>query len=319
LVDGHLFINFYCTVYYALYFYLNITILYVVMFWTGRVNVFNQLHSYWKGDEVTLSTLREPNFDGAKNAVCEIRPASLADAQGIAKLLNESFEPPKSKAKMAITTEWVRESFGNGTLWVVAKDPLGTVRGCISSSRISAPYPTHLGSTSCSMALREWGIMDWYCVHPLWREKGVGSDLLEAIDFITYTIGRKAHVFIKEGLPLLQPQIPIYSTFLKVRKAGNPQVKQMREGTGLLVFPYMCNDSQGVPLVRLEGIVTGSTQDIHEWEAALDNDLPECWAFVSGVNKTLDARWKQDSLVSVYAFRWNAGKWLGKPPNSEII
>jgi hypothetical protein len=288
------------------------------MFWKGRVNAFKQLYSYWNGEEVTLADLEGPQFDGPKNTSCKIRPGSVSDAQGIAKLLNECFEPPKSKAKTAVTSEWVKESFGFGTLWIVAKDSLGTVRGCISSSRISAPYPTHLGSTSCSMALREWGLIDWYCVHPLWREKGVGSDLLEAIDFITYTIGRKAHVFLKEGLPLIQPQIPIYCTFLRVRKAGNPQVKQMREGTGLLIFPYMCNDSEGVPLVRVEGLVNASAEHVKEWEEALDKDLPPCWVFVSG-GQTLDAGWKQDSLVSVYAFRWNAGKWLGKPPNSEII
>lgn len=287
------------------------------MFWKGRVNVFKQLYSYFCSEDLTLADLEEPTFTGATNTVCEIRPASIADAKGIATLLNEFFEDSKSKAKMAVSVEWVRETFGYGTLWVVAKDPLGTVRGCISSSRISAPYPTHLGSTSCSMALREWGLIDWFCVHPLWREKGVGSDLLTAIDFITYTIGRKAHVFLKEGFPLVS-QIPIYSTFLKVRKAGNPHIKQMREGTGLLVFPYMCNDSEGIPLVRVEGLTNGSAEHVKEWEEALDKDMPPCWVFVSA-GQTLDARWKQDSLVSVYAFRWNAGKWLGTPPNVEII
>jgi len=291
------------------------------MFWKGRVNAFKQLYSYFRSEDLSLAELEEPRFSEATNTMCEIRPASIHDVQGISNLLNECFEPPKSKAKVAVTPEWVKESFIHGTLWVIAKDPLGTVRGCVSSSRISAPYPTHLGSTSCSMTMREWGLIDWYCVHPLWRDKGVGSDLLSAIDFITYTIGRKAHVFLKEGLPLLQPQFPIYSTFLKVRKAGNADVKHMRDGTGLGVFPYLCNDSEGIPLVRVEGISNPSVtkEQLAEWEAALDKELPPCWIFVSGANMTVDPRWKQDSLVSVYAFRWNAGKWLGKPPNSEII
>ena len=214
------------------------------MFWKGRVSTVSQIMSYLQGHEITLANdLIKATANPIKNKVCSVRPASVKDSEGIAKLLNEWFEPRHTRSKVAVTSEWVRRSFlEDHALWIVAKDLRGTVRGCVSSFRIGSPYPSTIGSNTCGQSsMREWGLIDWYCVHPLWREKGVGSDLLSIMDYITYTIRRRAHVFLKEGMPLLQ--LPIYSTFLKVRRAGNSNVKHMREGTGLIVFPYQCNDS----------------------------------------------------------------------------
>ena len=155
-----------------------------------------------------------------------------------------------------------------------------------------------------------WGIVDWFCVHPLWRSKGVGRALLEALDYSTFTMGRKAHVFLKEGYPLPLPHIPVYVTRLYCRRAGNPAVKVIPKADW--IYPYMTKEtSTGLPLIRV--------CPVHEWEQRLDTLLPPCIVFVSSGHDRLDARWKPDSLVSLYAFRWVAGKWFGTRPNSMIV
>jgi hypothetical protein len=120
-------------------------------------------------------------------------------------------------------------------------------------------------------------------------------------------------------MPLPLPHVPIYVTWLKCRKAGNPLVKQMRDDTGLAVYPYLeVERSSGIPLVRIEGLHDES--ELNEWENALDSELPVSWVFVSGSCIVDDKRgWQTDSLVSMYAFRWSPGKWLGSLPHSSIL
>jgi hypothetical protein len=247
--------------------------------------------------------------------------ANTNDVNGITNLLNKYFEPTNSRAKTAVTAEWIQSTFTvNHAIWVVARDRLGTVRGCVCSLHSVAPYPNSLGG--CSSNATAWSIIDWFCVEPLWQEIGMGSRLLELLDFISYNVGRKAHIFIKEGLPLLS-QIPFYSTFLRCRRSGNTSVNKMREGTGLSVYMYHTIEKDtGLHLVRVEGIREPSTKKeaIKEWEDALDRELPPCWVFVTGADHIDERRgWKLDSLVSVYAFRWLPGKWTGSAPHVDII
>jgi hypothetical protein len=292
------------------------------MFWQGKITLFQHLEAYFAGREVVFAEgIKDPEIPEKPNEACGIAVGTVNDAEGISKLLNEYFEGPESKSKTTSTAEWVKWTFkNNSAIWIVAKDWGGTVRGCVSSFRCAPPYPNAMAGCAISYP---WGIVDWYCVHPLWRDKGVGRDLLKGLDLMTFKIGRKAHIFLKEGLPLPLPHIPIYSTFLYCRRAGSPAVKKMRQGTGLGIWPYQTEEySTGLPLVRVEGIrqEDATLEQIRDWENALDNELPECIVFISGNDKKdPEFGWKQDTLVSVYAFRWIAGKWLGKPINREIL
>jgi hypothetical protein len=149
--------------------------------------------------------------------------------------------------------------------------------------------------------------------------------MLEALDLITFRMGRKAHIFLKEGYPLVKllSHIPIYSTFLYCRRAGSPLINKMRQGTGLGVTPYQCNDREtGLPLVKVEGIrgYKRDTTEIAKWEDALDKELPACWVFVTGADHIDEKRgWRMDSMVTMYAFRWIAGKWLGGVPDVRVL
>jgi GNAT superfamily N-acetyltransferase len=290
------------------------------MFWKGKVSIFKQLTAFAKQSEVSLIDLNIPELPSALTASpggCKITVSKLEDVVGISKLLNEWFYETDARAKAAVTPEWVQASYiQNEAIWIVAKDIGGTIRGCVASFRMVAPYPNSL--EGCGK-MHPWGLVDWYCLHPLWRSKGVGSALLETLDLVTYRIGRKAHVFLKEGNPLALPHIPIYFTWLKCRKAGNPGIKKMSENTGLTVYPYSeIERESGIPLIRVEGLQDKT--DLKEWEDALDSQLPVSWVFVSGSAVVDDKRgWKTDSLVSMYAFRWSPGKWLGFAPDTSII
>jgi|UniRef100_A0A6C0DK69 GNAT superfamily N-acetyltransferase len=288
------------------------------MFWKGKISVFKQFELFMKQADVSLAQIEQPGLPENLNpGKCTVSVSKLKDVDGIAKLLNEWFEDPSSKTKANVTPQWIRQTFlDNHSIWIVAKDVNGTIRGCVSSFIINPPYPNSL--TGCGKP-HPWGIVDWYCVHPLWRSKGLGSTLLEVLDFVTYRVGRKAHVFLKEGMPLSLPHIPIYTTWLKCRRAGNPNVKQMSEYTGLSVYPYQeVERATGIPMVRIEGL--SNERDVAEWEDALDRELPECWVFVSGDCLVKNEKgWQTDSLVSMYAFRWSPGKWLGSRPDTSIL
>jgi len=287
------------------------------MFWKGKVDILTHLDSYFRQKQLSLATeLAAPELPLTNQVYnCIIGVASVNDSGGIAKLLNECFEVGKVQTK--VTKEWVRSTYlKNAAIWIVARDSKGTVRGCISSFRIASPYKEDLLGCNCGQ-MPPWGIVDWFCVHPLWRGKGIASNLLETLDFISFRIGRKAHVFLKEGYPL--PQMPVYTTVLKYRKTGSPSVKQMRQDTGLLIHDYHCVEkATGIPIIRVEGHHNQS--DLAEWEETLDRELPVCWVFVSGSTLVDMGRgWKPDSLVSMYAFRWIPGKWLFKEPNQDIL
>ena len=287
------------------------------MFWKGKVTLYKQIEAFLKRSDLSLTTLEEPVLEIVTPGKCKISVSKLKDVEGISKLLNEFFEDTSSKSKATVTPEWIRSTYiDNQAIWIVARDPGGTIRGCVSSFRCEPPYPNSI--SGCGK-MYPWGMVDWFCVHPLWRSKGVGSALLETLDLITYKLGRKAHIFLKEGLPLPYPHIPIYVTWLKCRKAGSPEIKQMKDDTGLTVYPYNeVERDTGLPLVRVEGIRT--TNDLNDWEDTLDTSLPECWVFVSGSYLIDDKRgWQTDSLVSMYAFRWSPGKWFGSKPNSAIL
>jgi len=288
------------------------------MFWKGKVSIFKQMETFLRRCDVSLVDLEKPTvpsefFPGG----CKVIVSEFKDAQGISKLLNECFEERDSRAKASVKPEWIRETYmDNQAIWIVAKDSGGTIRGCVASFNIVGPYPNSLGSCG---KMNPWGLVDWFCVHPLWRSKGLGSSLLETLDLVTYNLGRVAHVFLKEGMPLPLPHVPIYSTILKCRKAGSPLVKQMREDTGLAVFPYNeVERSSDLPLIRVEGLK--SKAELKEWEDTLDSQLPECWVFVDGSSIVdYERGWKTDSLISMYAFRWSPGKWLGTAPDVSIM
>lgn len=272
------------------------------MFWSaGRVSSFLQIKAFLLGRPQSLVpySIQKPTTGTA--TIGQAR-----DAPGIAKLLNEFFEPASSRCQTAVTVEWVLSTFVNGAIWVVVKDRGHTIRGCIASIPCPSPY---LGTTQT-----QWGQVDWYCVHPLWRSKGLGTSLLETLDYATYIARRRAHVFLKEGMPLPLPHMPVYVTRLYCRRAGNPAVHLIPEQPG--VYPYQTKEkATGLPLVRVDPCADEISID--EWEESLDTFLPPCIVFVSVAPKSV--RWEQDSLVSMYAFRWVAGKWFGSRPNSAIL
>lgn len=261
------------------------------MFWKGRVSWFLHFEAFLR---------QRPTVPIDYTLIAPKKPALIAgtnDAPGIARLLNEWFEV-NPKCSTAVTVEWVLESLIHHDIWIVIKDIGGTIRGCICSSPCEAPYP----------GIDRYGIVDWFCVHPLWRSKGLGSSLLETLDYVTYQKGRRCHVFLKEGLPLPLPHIPVYATFLRCRRAGTPAITVMPLKNG--IYPYMTKERvTGLPLVRV---------DLDTWsEDQLDTMLPPCIALTSSESSERD--WKTDTLVSMYAFRWVAGKWFGSKPCGAIV
>jgi GNAT superfamily N-acetyltransferase len=279
------------------------------MFWKGRVSLTTNCIEYLRSSDLKLLDLKSPTLpSGELVGGCRISVSTLEDGPGIARLLNEYFEESSSKVRAYITPEIIQKTKSKKeAIWMVAKDRMGTIRGCVASIGTGAPYPNNLPN-------HIWGLIDWFCIHPLWRSKGIGSALLEALDFITYRLGRKAHIFLKEGIPLPLPHVPIYFTWLKRRRAGSKNIKALLH-TELHVESYNTVEKDtGLPLLKVDG--PSSESAVADWEEMLDTEFPECWVFVD--NQTpidYEKGWITDSLVSMYAFRWTPGKYLGSKPS----
>ena len=264
------------------------------MFWNQRMASWvRTLDAFFKGDQLRLSDLIVSDKISPLTVL-----ATCADSLGVVNLLNECFET-NSRSTTAVTMEWFIQSILlDKAIWIVSKDRFGTVRGCICSRPSEAPYPNSVSVN--------WGIVDWYCVHPLWRSKGIGSALLETLDTISFRIGRKAHIFLKEGSLLLIPQIPVYTSFLYCRQAVNSKIHEVPKLNW--IYPYMTKEKEtGLPLLRIDFSQVSDSD--------LDTLLPQCIVFSSSYQKG----WKRDTLVSIYAFRWIPGKWLGSAPHSSIF
>lgn len=61
--------------------------------------------------------------------------------------------------------------------------------------------------------------IDCFCIHPMWRKKGIGSLLLTALHNETTSRGMYHALFLKEGAPLSLPNLtPLYSSLFIYRK-----------------------------------------------------------------------------------------------------
>ena len=153
------------------------------MFWKGKVSLWAHLEAFLRQRPTTpiAYTVTEPR----ESAIV----AQTSDAAGIAKLLNAHFET-NPRCSTAVTVNWVLESILlHDAIWIVSKDTGGTIRGCVCSSACKPPYPDAYDGIYC--------IVDWFCVHPLCRSKGLGSSPLETMNYVKYERGRRCHLFLK--------------------------------------------------------------------------------------------------------------------------
>ena len=95
------------------------------MFWKGRVSLLSQINAAWSKHELALaSRMPAPELteNGTSNPYYRVDIANINDAEDIAQLLNTHFEPSNSRAKTAVTGEWIQSTFiVKQAIWVVAR------------------------------------------------------------------------------------------------------------------------------------------------------------------------------------------------------
>jgi len=98
-----------------------------------------------------------------------------------------------------IPSEVISDGFiHKGWLGIEARDETNHLVGLIISKYIKILYSSEFPF----VPLKECGIVDYFCVVPAWRKRGVGTALLFRLHEITRTRGRIAHIFASEGGPL---------------------------------------------------------------------------------------------------------------------
>ena len=146
------------------------------------------------------------------------------------------------------------------------------------------------------------GIMDYFCIHPLYRKSGIGSRLLYEIDLATSLTGRLSHIFMKEGSPLW---------WLPPLKTG---YWVWREKGISCIF-----NSEKVKVINSNYRSTSANDQIGQL-VILDTSVTQ-----EEINRICDASpfrivlalkdecptWNIDSSYTCYAFNWTPGSFAG--------
>lgn len=89
-----------------------------------------------------------------------------------------------------------------------------TIIGCCVSKPLGRMKFSH-------ETLEQGGLVEYFCVHKLYRNNGIASRLLDELVVQTAKQGRMVHCFLKEGFPLLRLP-PLYTSYYIVRQRMLP-------------------------------------------------------------------------------------------------
>lgn len=193
----------------------------------------------------------------------------IKHARDIANLLRKHYEM-FPRCRIILSEERIRRGFLYDK-WLgvgFVSEKTNELIGCIFSRSLG---DLHVGNN----IVPNTGLVDFFCVHRDWRGKGIASFLLQELTYLTATVGRIVHIFIKEGLPL-SPLPPIW-TGNYIWRNKKHIIEKYLENKGLTIssIEEVKNTSLQIPEMSirnlpsgpyLPGGVTGDSQ-IYVWNS----------------------------------------------------
>jgi len=174
-------------------------------FWSSNPNV-----SYWSYIKSVFTTNTAPYL--LKNTTNNINKEDLKNTPGViykraisqnakeySKFIETYFNYVKNETQTVIPPEIIEEGLrSNRWYGIEARDEILNIIGIVFSLQVQYLY----SSEYSKQPLIECGLVDYFCVSPKWRSKGVGSNLLTKLFELTSQNNRKPHIFASEGSAL---------------------------------------------------------------------------------------------------------------------
>jgi len=157
----------------------------------------------------------------------------------VCQFLYDYFGNPPQKPRFAIP---IQHLLSNTDLLLLARDNSSRIVGCIRYHDIGVLYHNK----------ERIYAVDCFCIHPEWRGKGVGRQLLYRLHCYANQIGIPHAVFLKEGSTVNPFVTPLYSGTYVYRSCSKP------------------NSPNGPSLRRL------SVKDAVKWLTVYQNCNPSC-------------------------------------------
>jgi GNAT superfamily N-acetyltransferase len=154
------------------------------------------------------------------------------------------------------------------------------------------------------------GIVDFFCVSPSWRKKGLGRCLLRSLVNATASQNRILHFFIKEGMPLFCMP-PLYQGNYIWRKTQK-QGKSSPTPGFLFINLYHRSLPEGHSLGELSLYPKGF--DPEKVENAIDHSGFDILIMDSKFPHLVERGWKNDSTYQWYCFNFHPGSFFQKEP-----
>lgn len=122
------------------------------------------------------------------------------------------------KSRCSITTEKLQIAIQNGWICVGAFSASNELIGTVISRPLGKMVYTnrYRGPQFGSQTFENVGYIDFFCVHPEFQKKNIGSELLHFVDAVASQQDRQIHFFTKEMSPLYSLP-PIYTSQYIVR------------------------------------------------------------------------------------------------------
>jgi GNAT superfamily N-acetyltransferase len=227
-----------------------------------------------------------------------LRPCLPADADDITRLLRAHFTVG-ARCRMELPSARICGGLQAGWIGVCARDlSHNRLIGCAFS------LPAEFEGRPC-------GIVDFFCVEPTWRKRGVARSLLRSLVNQTAAADRLVHFFLKEGFPLLSLP-PLYQgRWMWRRSAGNQKIscppgfcfqdlyhRSLPEGHRL---GELVEYPRGASAQQIEEVIDNSSYEI----VCMDTRSPHI----------LGKGWKNDITYQWYCFNFHPGSFFAtKPP-----
>ena len=137
-----------------------------------------------------------------RNSSFQIRLCKTNEMELYADFLQAHFRITE-KSRCCISADRLQKGIESGWICLGAFSNETLVGTVISRSMGSCIYTNRSrGIKNGTQVFSNIDYIDFFCVHPEYQKKQIGSDLLKAIDALSTQAGRQIHCFIKEISPL---------------------------------------------------------------------------------------------------------------------
>lgn len=183
----------------------------MTQFWktVPRVSWWDTVRTAWSGPKPPqiLDTKENPQWPTPPNFLLEEVNIGRVDLYN--KFLLDYYNESSSKIQLDLPTRVISAGLVNDYwIGVEAYNKEGQLIGIVFSlpfANFFAPPPplmSLIGDADVRSHPNQFSgfaLVDYFCVRPDWRSRGVGSALLQGLFFLTSRVGRKAHIFASEG------------------------------------------------------------------------------------------------------------------------